>query len=80
MFIEPSLVELEPLKLDGCDLIKALNDKIFNDLPLSLRLRVKRSSIRVVVIKRTSSSMLRYEMFKRLIRTRNKVFGGAIKD
>jgi len=65
-FVESSLVELEPLRLDGCDLVKALNDKTFNDLPLGLRLRVKRSSVRVVVIKRTSSSMLRYEMFKRL--------------
>ena len=56
-FIEPNLIDLEPLRLDGCDLIKALNDKTFNDLPLSLRLRVKRAKVRAVVIKRTSSSM-----------------------
>lgn len=65
-FVEPNLIELDPLKLDGCDLIKVLNDKTFSDLPLSLRLRIKRSKVRAVIIKRTSSSMLRYEMFKRL--------------
>lgn len=65
-FIEPKLIELEKLILDGCDLIESLDGKSFDDLPLSLRLRLKRSSVRAVVIKRSSSPMLRYEMFKRL--------------
>jgi hypothetical protein len=65
-FIEPSSLGLEPLRLQGCDLIPDLNDKCFTDLSLKLRLRLKRSSVRTIVIKRQSSSMLRYEMFKRL--------------
>ncbi len=68
-FIEPTLLEApnnEPLKLHGCDIIADLNDKGYEDLPLSLRLRIKRSSVRAVVIKRQSTPTLRYSMFKRL--------------
>lgn len=65
-FIEPEAIDLEPLQLDGCDIIKGLNDTKFGDLPLSLKLRVKRSTVRTIVIKRQSKSFLRYEMFKRL--------------
>ena len=65
-FIDPTKLELDSLVLIGCDLITDLNDNKFNDLPLSLRLRIKRSSVRTVVIKRQSKSFLRYEMFKRL--------------
>jgi hypothetical protein len=65
-FIEPTALELEPLRLVGCDLIPDLDGKLFEDLSLTLKLRIKRSSVRTVVIKRQSSSFLRYEMFKRL--------------
>jgi hypothetical protein len=65
-FIEPGLLGLDPLILKGCDLVPELNGKVFSDLSLSLKLRLKRSSVRTIVIKRQSSSMLRYEMFKRL--------------
>ena len=65
-FIEPDSLKLEPLVLEGCTLIKALNGKKFHDLPLSLRLSLKRSPIRIVVIKKQSKAFLRYEMFKRL--------------
>ena len=65
-FISPDLLDLPPLQLQGCDLIPELNDKQFSDLSLKLRLRVKRSSVRTIVIKRQSTSFLRYEMFKRL--------------
>jgi hypothetical protein len=71
-FIESSQLKdkddqpLPPLKLQGCDLIRELDDKVFNDLSLTLRLRIKRSSIRTVIIKRQSKSFLRYNMFKRL--------------
>lgn len=57
---------IQPLMLDGCDLVKELNGMSFEDLPLTLRLRLKRTPIRVVIIKRQSSQFLRYEMFKRL--------------
>ena len=65
-FINAAAIELEPLRLEGCDIIETLNGKKFDELPLSLRLRLKRSSVRTVVIKRQSKSFLRYEMFKRL--------------
>lgn len=77
-FINPSVLpdpeHQKPLVLQGCDLIKELNGNTFEDLPLTLRLRIKRSSLRTVIIKRQSESFLRYEMFKRLNT------GGAILD
>lgn len=54
------------LRLEGCDLVPDLNGLTFGELPLTLRLRLKRTPIRTVVIKRQSSRFLRYEMFKRL--------------
>ncbi len=65
-FVDPDSIHLEPLVLEGCTLIPALNGMKFSDLPLSLRLSLKRSPIRTVVIKKQSRGFLRYEMFKRL--------------
>lgn len=65
-FMEPQSLGLEPLTLDGCRLITGLNGLAFSALPLSLRLRLKRSPIRTIVIKKQSQGFLRYEMFKRL--------------
>ena len=64
-FIEPSKLGREPLTLIGCNIIKDLNGNKFEDLPLKLRLRIKRTSIRTILIKRQSKSFLKYEMFKR---------------
>lgn len=58
--------KLEPLQLEGCDQIPELNGKTFENLSLRLKLRIKRSSVRTVIIKRQSKPFLRYEMFKRL--------------
>ncbi|MHC5759995.1 DUF262 domain-containing protein [Nostoc sp.] len=60
------MLNLESLVLQGCDLVKDLDGKKFEDLPIRLRLTIKRSSVRTVVIKRQSKSFLRYAMFKRL--------------
>ena len=65
-FIDNESISLEPLILEGCSLIPLLNGNEFNNLPLSLRLNIKRSPIRVVIIKKQSKAFLRYEMFKRL--------------
>lgn len=65
-FIESSSLGLAPLVLDGCDLVEELNGLSFASLPLALRLRLKRSAIRVIVIKKQSAGRLRFEMFKRL--------------
>jgi hypothetical protein len=64
--IEADLIERAPLILEGCDIISALDDYTFETLPLALKLQLKRSSVRAIVIKRQSKSFLRYEMFKRL--------------
>jgi len=65
-FIDSAQINVDPLKLDGCDIIKELNQVTFDDLPLTLKLQVKRSSVRAIIIKRQSKHFLRYEMFKRL--------------
>lgn len=65
-FMDAGSINLEPLQLDGCSLIVGLNGMRFSDLPLSLRLGLKRTPIRTVVIKKQSQGFLRYEMFKRL--------------
>ncbi|KRP75318.1 hypothetical protein TX23_03825 [Pseudomonas paralactis] len=65
-FMEPEKLSMDALILTGCDLIKELNGKAFSDLPLTVRLRIKRSSVRTIMIKRQSKPFLKYEMFKRL--------------
>jgi len=65
-FIDSEIVNKEPLILDGCDIVPDLNGLTFNSLPLTVRLQLKRSSVRALVIKRQSKDFLRYEMFKRL--------------
>ena len=65
-FIDSGIINLEALVLEGCDQILDLNKKKYDDLPMRLKLRLKRSSVRTVIIKQQSKSFLRYEMFKRL--------------
>jgi len=65
-FIDSEVVGKDPLILEGCDIVPDLNGMSFNRLPLTLRLQVKRSGVRALVIKRQSRAFLRYEMFKRL--------------
>jgi hypothetical protein len=58
---------LPPLLLQGCDLVTDLNGNTYESLPLLLKLRIKRSSIRTVIIKRQSKlSFLKYDIFNRL--------------
>lgn len=65
-FVEPAVIALEPFELYGCEIIHDLNGLSYASLPMSLKLRLKRSTLRTIVIKRQSKSFLRYEMFKRL--------------
>jgi hypothetical protein len=65
-FIDAGKIKRDPLHLVGCDIIKELNGKTFEDLALSDRLRIKRTSIRAVIIRRQGSSFIKYELFKRL--------------
>jgi len=57
---------LLPLRLKDCDIIEGLNDLTFEDLPQSVKIKLKRSPIRVEIIGKDSSSRLKYDMFSRL--------------
>jgi hypothetical protein len=65
-FIAPAKIQKEALRLVGCDLVKELNGKVFDNLSLPDRLRIKRTPIRAIIIKRQGSSYIKYELFKRL--------------
>lgn len=56
----------EPLTLAGCDIVSELNGLTYEQLPKTLQIRLKRSFIRVEVIRKGSDPRLRYYMFKRL--------------
>ncbi|MEL6064053.1 MULTISPECIES: DUF262 domain-containing protein [unclassified Methylobacterium] len=65
-FISAPDIELSPLKLVGCDLIPQRNGKSFDDLSLTDRLRIKRTAVRAIVIRRQGDEKIKYELFKRL--------------
>lgn len=54
------------LELEGCDIVKDLNGYNFNQLPKSIQIKLKRSFVRMEVIKKESEISLKYHMFKRL--------------
>ena len=58
--------EGDKLKLIDCDIVSELDGKTFDDLPSSLQIRIKRSFIRMQIIRKDSDPMFRYHMFKRL--------------
>lgn len=60
-----SIGEVE-LVLAGCDIMTSLNGLSFKTLPLSVRLKVKRSPIRATIINKSGDAYIKYEMFKRL--------------
>ncbi len=55
-----------PLKLVNCDIVEDLNGLTFDELPQSIKIKLKRSPIRVEIIGKDSSSRLKYDMFNRL--------------
>ncbi len=56
----------EALVLDGCDIVEELNGLSYENLPKSLQIKIKRSFVRMEVIKKESEDSLKYHMFKRL--------------
>lgn len=54
------------LRLQGCDIVPDLNGLTFNELPKALQIKIKRSFVRMEVIKKESETALKYHMFKRL--------------
>jgi len=54
------------LRLVGCEIVKELNDKTFDDLPFAVQIALKRYFVRMHAVRRTSYRDLKYHMFKRL--------------
>ncbi len=54
------------LVLHGCDIVDDLNGLTFDRLPKALQIKIKRSFVRMEVIKKESEISLKYHMFKRL--------------
>ncbi|MBA4046545.1 MAG: hypothetical protein C0471_19355 [Erythrobacter sp.] len=65
-FIDHEAINEPALFLKGCDIVPQLNGLTFNDFSTSVRLSVKRTPIRAIIIKRSGSEFVKYEMFKRL--------------
>jgi len=65
-FLDHAAINEPELVLIGCDIIQNLNGKRFIDIPLSIRLKVKRSPIRATIINKSGDAFVKYEMFKRL--------------
>lgn len=65
-FLDHSAINEPELILVGCEILSTLNGKRYQDLPLTIRLKVKRSPIRATIINKSGDSFIKYEMFKRL--------------
>lgn len=62
----PPIAKGELLNLQECDIVTDLNGLNYDDLPTSLKIRLKRAFVRVEVIRKGSDNKFRYHMFKRL--------------
>lgn len=60
------IAEGEFLTLQECDIVDSLNGLNYDDLPTSLKIRLKRAFVRVEVVRKGSDNKFRYHMFKRL--------------
>ncbi|HCV3141115.1 TPA: DUF262 domain-containing protein, partial [Acinetobacter baumannii] len=56
----------DKLVLNDCDIVEGLNGITYDDLGTSLQIKLKRSFVRVEVVRKTSNSKFKYHMFKRL--------------
>lgn len=65
-FLDHKAIGQEELILSGCDILKDINGMKFSDFNTSIRLGVKRTPIRAVIIKKSGDEYVKYEMFKRL--------------
>lgn len=54
------------LRLTDCDIVHELNALTYEDLPQTIKIKLKRSFVRMEVIRKESDQRLRYYMFKRL--------------
>ncbi|NQT13950.1 MAG: DUF262 domain-containing protein [Planctomycetes bacterium] len=64
--LNPPIKLEDKLELEGCDILQELNGSTYDDLPLALQIRLKRSFLRVETIRQETDAHFRYYMFKRL--------------
>jgi len=64
--LSPPVKKRDKLVLSDCDIVKSLNGKTFDDLGLALQIKLKRSFVRVEVVRKGSNPKFKYHMFKRL--------------
>lgn len=64
--LDPKINAGEFLTLQECDIVEDLNGLTYEQLPTSLKIRLKRAFVRVEVVRKGSDSKFRYHMFKRL--------------
>jgi hypothetical protein len=64
--LEPPVQLGEKLKFVDCDIVEELNGKTWDDLGTALQIKLKRSFVRVEVVRKGSASHFKYHMFKRL--------------
>lgn len=65
--IRPNPVKIgDKLILQDCDIVTELNGKTYDDLGLALQIKLKRSFVRVEVVRKGSNTKFKYHMFKRL--------------
>lgn len=65
-FMDCNAINEPELVLKGCDIVKELNGKRFEDFSTTIRFGIKRTPIRAIVIKKSGNDRVKYEMFKRL--------------
>lgn len=65
-FLDHAAISQPELVLSGCDILHDINGMRFEDFSTSVRLGLKRTPIRAVIIKKSGDEYVKYEMFKRL--------------
>lgn len=66
LHLDPPVKHGQKLRLSDCDIVPELNGMTFDDLGTALQIRLKRSFIRVEVVRKGSDPTFKYHMFKRL--------------
>ena len=64
--LDPPIRPGEKLILADCDIVKSLNGRTWDELGTALQIRLKRSFVRVEVVRKGSDPRFKYHMFKRL--------------
>ncbi len=64
--LKPPLKKGDQLILQDCDILPELNGLTFDDLGVALQIKLRRSFVRMEVIRKGSNPKFKYHMFKRL--------------